>query len=166
MPFEICTQAPEFASQILTVLSYEHEASRWPSGENTTDVTQLLWPFKICRQVPEFASHILTVLSFEHETSRWPSGEKATEVTGPLWPSRVYRHAPQFASTFGFSGIHDSSSLLNISYILLRSGLKISADAYTWSGISSITHLFWIVNRLASCTKSNRSLSGIFSYFS
>ncbi len=36
----------------------EADASSWPSGENTTELTQLEWPSNVCRQVPQSKSTV------------------------------------------------------------------------------------------------------------
>lgn len=42
----VSRQCHDSTSQILTVLSLEPDASRWPSGENATERTQLQWPLR------------------------------------------------------------------------------------------------------------------------
>ena len=66
----VCRHAPLLASQILTVVSHDADASLVESCEKATDMTSLLWPSSVCRHAPLLASQILTVLSHEAEASR------------------------------------------------------------------------------------------------
>ena len=79
----VCRHSPLLASQILTVLSADADASRAESGEKATDLTSALWPLSVCRHLPLLASQILTVLSPDPDpdASRAESGEKATDQT-------------------------------------------------------------------------------------
>src|SRR5271154_6384774 len=104
---------PVLASQILTVRSHEADASRLESGENTTEMTELLWPSSICVHLPVSASPILTVRYPEADASRLESGEKTTDLTLWLWPSSVCKHGLQSFSTTGLAMIHFGSSCLN-----------------------------------------------------
>ena len=61
------------------VLSLLPETTRFPSGEKSTEKTELLWPVSSCSWVPDSAFQIRTVLSPLPETTRFPSGEKPTE---------------------------------------------------------------------------------------
>jgi hypothetical protein len=72
------------ASQILTVLSSDADASRVELCEKATETTQPLWPSSVCRHSPLLASQILTVLSSDADASRVESCEKTTELTQPL----------------------------------------------------------------------------------
>ena len=78
-PSSVCRHAPLLASQILTVLSSDADASRAESWEKATDLTQSLWPSSVCRHSPLLASQILTVRSSDADASRAESCEKATE---------------------------------------------------------------------------------------
>src|SRR5436309_1410243 len=89
----VCRQSPLLASQILTVLSSDADASRAESCEKATDLTPSRWPSSVCRHSPLLASQILTVLSHDADASRAESCEKATDSTEPRWPSSVCRHA-------------------------------------------------------------------------
>jgi hypothetical protein len=73
--------APDRTFHNRTVVSHEAEASCFPSGENTTEVTSSEWPWNIAVLAPDFAIHNRTVLSRELEASCFPSGENTTEVT-------------------------------------------------------------------------------------
>src|SRR5277367_3695402 len=97
----VCRHLPLLASQILTVLSTDADASRAESGEKATDLTELLWPSSLCRHLPLLASQILTVLSSDADASRAESGEKATDQTESLWPSSVCRQGLQILSIDG-----------------------------------------------------------------
>ena len=50
-PPSVCKHAPLLASQILTVLSPDAEASRVESWEKATDETQSLWPSNVCSRI-------------------------------------------------------------------------------------------------------------------
>ena len=104
--------SPLLASQILTVLSRDADASQAESWEKTTDKTQSLWPLSVCRHSPLLASQILTVLSRDADASRAESWEKATDKTPSLWPSSVCRHALHLSPIVGFIAIHFGSSFL------------------------------------------------------
>src|SRR4030095_11364617 len=84
--------SPEAASQILTVLSSDADASRLSSCEKATELTHWRWPSSVWRHLPEAASQILTVLSNDADASRLSSCEKATELTHWRCPSSVWRH--------------------------------------------------------------------------
>src|SRR5256885_1038711 len=124
-----CRHLPLRASQILTVLSIDADASRVESCEKATDLTQPLWPSSVCRHLPLRASQILTVLSFDADASRVESCEKATELTQRLWPSSVCRQAFHSSPIPGFIMTHFGSSSLNRTLVRLRAGLNKSADA-------------------------------------
>src|SRR5438477_299693 len=85
----VASQAPVAASQSRTVLSSEADASRRPSGENATALTQSLWPLSVASHAPVAASQSRTVSSSEADASRRPSGENATALTQSLWSSSV-----------------------------------------------------------------------------
>src|SRR6266480_857722 len=108
----VCRHLPLLASQILTVLSHDADASRAESCEKATEQTPSLWPSSVCRQAPLLASQILTVLSPDPDASRAESGEKATEETQSLWPSSVCRQALHLSPIVGFIVIHLGSSFL------------------------------------------------------
>ena len=126
----VCRHSPLLASQTLTVLSFDADASRAESCEKATDQTQRLWPSSVCRHSPLLASQTLTVVSCDADASRAESCEKATELTALLWPSSVCRQALHLSSIAGFIVIHFGSSSLKRSLIRLRTGLNKSADAY------------------------------------
>src|SRR5207248_148889 len=90
----VCNGPPATASQSLTVLSHEPDATSLPSGENATDVTQRKWPSSVCSGAPVTASQSLTVWSHEPDATSLPSGENATDVTRCEWPSSVCSGAP------------------------------------------------------------------------
>lgn len=69
-------------SHSLTVMSKHPEAMSFPSGENTTAMTQSAWPSRTPRGPPVDVSHSLTVLS-EDEEARSPSLENTTALTHP-----------------------------------------------------------------------------------
>ena len=73
--------SPLLASQILTVLSRDADASRAESWEKATELTESLWPLSVWRHSPLLASQILTVLSYDADASRAKSWEKATDMT-------------------------------------------------------------------------------------
>src|SRR5438105_1445542 len=113
------------------VLSYDPDATSFESGENTTELTELLCPLSVCVHVPVAASQILMVLSPDPDATSFESGENATELTELLCPSSVCVHAFQSSSTTGPAVIHLISSLLNRFLVMLRAGLNTSAEAYT-----------------------------------
>src|SRR2546423_8058896 len=88
----VCRYSPLLTSQILTVLSYDADASRAESCEKATELTEPLWPSSVCRHSPLLTSQILTALLRDADASRAESCEKATELTEPLWLSNVCRH--------------------------------------------------------------------------
>ena len=47
MFFSVCVHVPVAASQILTVLSLEPDATSFESGENATELTQPLCPLSV-----------------------------------------------------------------------------------------------------------------------
>src|SRR5450432_186043 len=98
----VCRHLPLLASQILTVLSPDADASRAESCEKATDQTQSLWPSSVCRHSPLLASQTLTVVSSDADASRAESCEKATDLTPWLWPSSVCRQALHLSSIAGF----------------------------------------------------------------
>src|SRR5256885_12551433 len=53
-------------SQSLTVPSRDADATSWPSGENTTEITEPEWPSSVPRTAPVAVSQSLTVRSEEH----------------------------------------------------------------------------------------------------
>src|SRR6266702_2123099 len=108
----VCRHLPLPVSQILTVLSYDADASRAESGEKATELTQSLWPSSVCRHLPLLASQILTVRSDDADARRVESCEKATDQTSPLWPSSVCRQALHSSLMGGFIVIHFGSSCL------------------------------------------------------
>ena len=98
--------APE--SQTLIVLSSDPDTILVPSGENTTDLIQLLWAFVFSLNSPSASareasrgqfrpkrghfegkgapeSQTLIVPSRDPDTILVPSGENATDMTQPLW---------------------------------------------------------------------------------
>ena len=72
-------QLPVAASQSLTVLSSDADASVFESGENATELTLSLCPLSVAVQLPVAASQSLTVLSPDADASVFESGENATE---------------------------------------------------------------------------------------
>ena len=68
------------------VLSLEPDAMLFPSGENATEVTQLVCPVRgLPNCSPVSASHKHMVLSVEPDAILFPSAENVTEVkTCPL----------------------------------------------------------------------------------
>src|SRR5262245_49526698 len=74
-------------SHIRMVLSTLPLASHFPSGENATEFTALVWPVRGSPSwVPVLASQIRMVLSPLPLASHLPSGEKATDHTTSVWP--------------------------------------------------------------------------------
>jgi hypothetical protein len=54
----------------------------WPSGENATDLNELVCPVKGPATVsPVVVFNTRIVVSFEPETMCWPSGENPTDLT-------------------------------------------------------------------------------------
>ena len=94
----VCVQVPVEASQILTVLSSDADATSVESGENATELTELLCPLSVCVQVPVAASQILTVLLCDADATSVESGENAAEVTVSLCPLSVCVQVPVAAS--------------------------------------------------------------------
>jgi hypothetical protein len=47
---------PLLASQILTALSDDPDATRVLLGKKATDVSELLWPSSVCMQAPHYLS--------------------------------------------------------------------------------------------------------------
>ena len=82
------------ASQSLTVLSSDADATGLPSGEKATALTQSEWPSSVCSAAPVAASQSLTVSSSDADATSLPSGEKATALTQSEWPSSVCSAAP------------------------------------------------------------------------
>lgn len=92
---------PVAASQILIVLSDEPEARCFPSGENTTVLTQSECPPSVSCRAPVATSQILAVLSIEAETSCFPSGENAIDQQSTMCGSeQIYRHVIHFFQKF------------------------------------------------------------------
>lgn len=82
---------------MMTVLSQLPDASRRPSGEKATELTQWLWPssfWTCCSRPCSSVSQTIAVLPSLPDASRRPSGEKATELTPLIWLSSVYCNAP------------------------------------------------------------------------
>ena len=77
-------QAPVAASQSLTVLSFDADASVFESWENATDMTKLVWPLSVAVQSPVAASQSLMVLSCDADATVFESWENATELTEPV----------------------------------------------------------------------------------
>jgi hypothetical protein len=125
----VCRHAPLLASQILTVLSLDADASLVESCEKATELTKSLWSSSVCRHAPLLASQILTVLSLDADASLVESCEKATELTLSLWPSSVCRHALHPSLRVGLILISSGSSCWNSCLIRLPVGLNSSADA-------------------------------------
>jgi hypothetical protein len=69
------------ASQRRTELSSETDGSRWPSGENVTELTELVWLSSVRKWAPVAASQSCTVWLAEANASCRPSGENVTELT-------------------------------------------------------------------------------------
>ena len=67
------------ASQSLTVLSDDPDATTLPSGEKATDQTAFEWPLSVCSAVPVTASQSLTVSLYDPDATTLLSGEKATK---------------------------------------------------------------------------------------
>src|SRR2546421_398220 len=109
----VCRHSPLLASQILTVLSYDADASRAESWEKATELTESRWPSSVCRHSPLLASQILTVLSYDADASRAESCEKATELTEWRWPLSVWRQSLHLSPMACFIEIHLGSSSLN-----------------------------------------------------
>jgi hypothetical protein len=59
-PSSVSRHSPLLVSQILTVLSFDTDASRAESWEKAIDQTDLLWPSSVCRQ----ALHISPIAGF------------------------------------------------------------------------------------------------------
>jgi hypothetical protein len=57
------------------------EAKYLPSGENATELTDLLWPFSVVTSFFDYMFQSLTVLSSLLEAKYLLSGENATQVT-------------------------------------------------------------------------------------
>ena len=86
------------ASQSLTVLSRDADASVFESWENATELTQPLCPSSVAVHLPVAASQSLTVLSRDADASVFESWENATDQTELLCPSSVAVHLPVAAS--------------------------------------------------------------------
>jgi hypothetical protein len=115
------------ASQSLTVLSRDANASVLPSGVKATAVTQPKWPSSVCSSPSDLASQSLTVSSCDVDASILPSSVKATAVTQPEWPSSVCSNAFQLISTLGNLRIHFTEWLLNCCLIMLVIGANARA---------------------------------------
>src|SRR6187402_1108750 len=89
----VCCSVLVAASQTLTVLSPDADASSFESCEKATDLTQLLCPSSVCCSVPVATSQTLTVLSDDADASSFESCEKTAEKTELLCPSSVCRQA-------------------------------------------------------------------------
>src|SRR5947207_2528784 len=124
----VCRHSPLLASQILTVVSSDADASRAESGEKATELTQLLWPLSVCRHSPLLASQILTVLSSDADASRAESGEKATDLTELLWPLSVCRQGLQILSIGGILTNQLVTKCWNVFRTILSSGVKTRAE--------------------------------------
>ena len=94
-------QDPVPASQSRSIVSFDADATSWPSGEKATALTEYEWPSSVLRQNPVPASQSRSVLSDEADATSWPSGEKTTAPTPPEWPSRVCIKAFQSFCTIG-----------------------------------------------------------------
>ena len=99
MALERLQRRSRAASQSLTVLSSDADATSLPSGEKATALTELEWPSSVCSAAPVAASQSLTVSSSDADATSLPSGEKATALTQPEWPSSVDRQGETPAST-------------------------------------------------------------------
>jgi hypothetical protein len=64
-PSSVCRHAPLLASQILTVLSQDADASRVKSCEKATELTELLWPSSVCRHAlhPSLRAGLILIAS-------------------------------------------------------------------------------------------------------
>ena len=120
---------------------------RLPSGENATDLTELVCPLN----GPETTSPVSTFqtriwLSEEPETIRFPSGENATEYTGPISPS----NGPKIISPVSASQTRIVSSY-EPETMRLESGEN-AADLTEWACPSNT---FSIVGQLAGLSVRN-----------
>src|SRR2546429_8186001 len=70
-PSRVWRHSPLLASQILTVLSADADASRAESCEKATELTQPLWPSSVCRHAPQPTSQTVTILM--HDASSTPT---------------------------------------------------------------------------------------------
>ena len=92
-------------SQSFTVLSFDAETARRPSGVTATPHIVLPWPVRVHSSRPLSTSHTFSVLSSEAETARCPSGVTATAVSFSAWPVRVRSSRPLSTShTLSVSG--------------------------------------------------------------
>ena len=86
-------QDPIATSYSRTVLSYNADATSWPSSEKATARTLPKWPLSVLQQDPIAASHSQMVPYNVNATSQ-PSGKKATALTSLKWPLSVLRQDP------------------------------------------------------------------------
>jgi hypothetical protein len=100
-PLSVCSGAPVAASQSRTVPSPDADASRVPSAENATDLTEPVCPSSVCSGAPVAASQSRTVRSSDADASRVPSAENATDETHSVCPVSVYSVALQCRNTLG-----------------------------------------------------------------
>ncbi|KAK4071024.1 uncharacterized protein Triagg1_6391 [Trichoderma aggressivum f. europaeum] len=81
------------ASQILTVLSYDAEATRllpgFQLGAQATPHIKSVWPRSVVTHSPVDESQILTVWSYDPDAISFPSDDQDTELTPDSWPLRM-----------------------------------------------------------------------------
>src|SRR5436309_2920603 len=82
----VCRHSPLLASQSVTILTKDTDASRAESWKKTSVSTSSVRSLSVDRHSPLLASQTLTVLSHDADASRAESWEKATELTHSLWP--------------------------------------------------------------------------------
>src|SRR5208283_120459 len=77
---------PVVGSHSRTLLSALAEASSWPSGEKSTQLTSAVWPVNLKRSLPSAVSSRRIVLSALPLASTLPSRPNASERTAPVCP--------------------------------------------------------------------------------
>ena len=122
----------------------------FPSGENATDLAQPEWPSRVLRQVPVAGSHSLTVLSPDPDARSFPSGENLTSLTILVCALSTCKVESQSSETGGVASIQSGSWCQKRSLTVLRLGLNMSAEEYTWRGAISMAILNVRTNRTAS----------------
>jgi len=126
------------------------DARSSPSDENATEVTPREWPSRVLRQVPVAGSHSLTVLPLDPDAMSVPSGENLTTLILLLCVLGTCKVESQSFGTTGVCSIQSGTWCQKWSLTVLRLGLKMSAEEYTWRGAISMTSLNARANRTAS----------------
>src|SRR2546423_13825093 len=89
----VCRQLPLLASQILTVLSSDADASRAESCEKVTDKTEPRWPSSVCRQALLLSSQAGFIVMYSGYSDRTGVGEGESVEIGGRRLIRVNRQA-------------------------------------------------------------------------